>query len=102
MCDRIPGDPRRDGKRDPKAVTDVVLTVGLDRHVRGHDEGVVAGGGNPVDQRLDARIVARQIGLIPGGRILAPDVLQRDQGRGAEIIGTFIAAAARASTMSPR
>src|ERR1035437_5045087 len=46
----IPGDAWRDRKRDLEAVADVVLAVGWNRYVRGHDEGVVAGGGDPVDQ----------------------------------------------------
>ncbi len=76
----IHGDPRRDRERNAKSVADVVLAVGRHRDVGGHHEGVVAGGGDPVDQWLDARSIARQIGLIPGGGILAPDLLQPDQG----------------------
>jgi hypothetical protein len=50
----VPGHAWRDGERDLKTVANVVLAVGRDRHVGGHHEGVVAGGGDPVDQGLDA------------------------------------------------
>ena len=78
MANRVPGDPRRDGQRDLETVTDVVLAVRCNRNIGGYDEGVVAGGGDPVDQRFDARSVASQICLIPGCRIFAPYVFQRD------------------------
>ncbi len=84
MRDGIPGDARRDGERDLKTVADIVFAVRWNRHVGRHDEGVIAGRGHPIDQRLDARGIARQIGLIPGRRIFAPHVFQRDQGGRAE------------------
>jgi hypothetical protein len=72
-------DARRDRQRHLKPVADVVLAIGRHRHICGHDERVVAGGGDPVDQGLDARRLAGEIGLIPGIGIFAPHVLQRDQ-----------------------
>ena len=84
MRRHIPGDLRRDHERDLEAGADVVLAVGRHRHVGGHHEGVVAGGGDAIDQRLDARRIAGQIGLVPGGRVCLPDVLELDQGGGAE------------------
>ena len=80
-CD-VPGNLRRDRQRDLESVADIVLAVGRHRHVGGDDEGVVAGVRDPVDQGLDAGGIAGQISLVPGGGVFAPDVLQRDQGRG--------------------
>jgi hypothetical protein len=39
---------------------------------------------DPIDQRLDPRRQARQIGLIPGAFVFAAHVFQRNQRRGAE------------------
>ncbi len=80
----VPCDARRDRQRDLKTVADIVLAVGRHRHIGGHHESVVTGGGDPVDQRLDPRRHAGEIGLIPGIGIFPPHVLQRDQRRGAE------------------
>ena len=71
----IPGDPRRDYERDPEAGANVVFAVRGNRHVSGHHEGVVSGSGDPIDQRLDARRIARQIGLVPSGRVCPPNVV---------------------------
>ena len=70
-------------ERDGEAVADVVLAVGGHRHVGGQHQGLETGGGDAVDQRLDARRLAGQIGLVPmrAGR---PDFLQRNQRGGAE------------------
>src|SRR5689334_19011406 len=46
MANRVPGDPRRDGKRDLETVTDVVLAVRRNGNIRGYDEGVVARSGD--------------------------------------------------------
>ena len=75
----IPGDPRCDQERDLEAGANVVLAVRGNRHVGGHHEGIVAGGGDPLDELLDARRIARQIRLVPGGRVCPPNVLELDQ-----------------------
>src|SRR5262245_25921210 len=50
----IPGDPRWDQERHLEAGTNVLLAVLENRHVGGYHEGVVAGSGDPIDERLDA------------------------------------------------
>ena len=66
MGDDVPGHPRRDRHRHLKTVADVVLAVRRHRHVGGHHKGVVAGGGDAIDQRLDPLGHAGEIGLVPG------------------------------------
>ena len=65
--------------RNAEAGSHVVLAVGRDRYVHGQHEHLVARGGDAIDQRFDARGIARQIGLVPGGGARGANLLEPDQ-----------------------
>ena len=79
MTDALPGELQIGPQRQAPAVAHVVLAVGGDRHVDGQHEGIEARGGDAVDQRLDARRLARNVGLVPGRMAFTANVLHADE-----------------------
>lgn len=73
----------RDTRRDPhghaEAAAQMVFAIAEHRRVSRHDERIIAGGMNPIDQRIDARLVSGKVALEPDIGIAAFDVLELDQ-----------------------
>ncbi len=82
--DAVPCEAQRGAQRRGEPGTHVVLAVSRHLHVDGQDERVVAGARDALDQLHDACVVARKIGLKPGGRARFTDALQRRQRSAAE------------------
>ena len=82
VADALPGQARPGPQRRGKAGAHIVLAVGGHGRVHGDHQGLHAGGGHAVQQRIDLALVARQVGLEPGVGRGRHHLLQPDQ-RGA-------------------
>ena len=77
----IPCQTHTRAQRRGKPRADVVFTICRRRGIDGDDQCLETGGGDPVDQRINLRLLARQVRLEPGSRRRGRDLLHPDQGR---------------------
>jgi hypothetical protein len=79
---------QRERKRNREVAAVIPLALAPDRHVHGDDERFVAGSLRPIDQAVEKRLVAQDVGLEPqpAGR-LARDPLDRCRRRARQRVG---------------
>ena len=88
----LPEQPEGRLQRDGVAVAYVVLAVGGNLDVHREDEGLEPRRNHAVDQRFDARGLARQVGLVPGVGVGLGHVLHPDQRRRRQDVGNVLRA----------
>ena len=88
--DAVVGQTQRGAQRHGEAGAHIVFAVGPDGNVHGDDQRAKASGCDAVDQSVDARGVAGQVGLEPGGRRGLGYVFHGNQGGAAHDGGNAV------------